>query len=462
MALVLMCVGVLYLWFTLLSSLLSHSSLKQQQQLPMVKGVSRSPTINRSEKYARTSENTHASPTFNNAQSTQKLRDGKNTSPVSDESEKLATPTSATQKAQASTSTSIVEQAQSALKLLDSKNISPVSDDPKKLSKYISATEKECLPGRDDSQGEINHNTNRNRECLRFVQKSSKPRVGIMITPGYITNSIGYWIKTALKLVGGTSGNDVEVLITPHVPVYGYGKSHGFSKLIRVALPMPLAIIDAFVYEKLRGYSEGGVTVYIKASMLQRQVMNHSFSPTKSELETILKLLMRWHCRLSHVSAHTSMLSVSLNAILKDPISTMQQILQFVFTNNWEWEDKKGAAWEEIDSKKEAEELVSNSLDDVIGLADIIEETVVLQEQVEQLLSTSGDNIISRSLQNAFDEEMQLSEDMTHWPCPSFWDGVEKLKINSGLVPDCRDDHPWIKCTINRDKCEVKQDPECK
>ena len=404
-ALVLTCVGVLYHWFILLTSLLYDSSSKQQQ-LPIIRGVNRSPTIYQSEKSAEASERDNLS-------------------------------------------ASILEQAQSAQKILD--NVSPVSD-PEKLSKYISIIQKECLPGRDDSQGEINPNTNRNRECLRFVHKNSKPRVGIMTTPGFITNSIGYWIKTALMQVSGKSGNDIEVLITPHVPVYGYGKSHGFSKLIRVTvLPMPLAIIDALLYEKLRGNSEDDAMLYIKASMLQKQ----SDSPSTSELETVLKLLMRWQCRLSHVSAHTSMLSVSLSAVLKDPISTMRQILQFVFTNNWEWEDKNGAVWGEIDLKNETESAINDSL------RDIIEQTVLIHDHVKHILHTSEENI-SRSIQNAFNEEMQLSEDMTHWPCPSFWDGVEKLKMNSGLVPDCRDGHPWIKCTINRDKCEVKQDPVCK
>jgi hypothetical protein len=83
----------------------------------------------------------------------------------------------------------------------------------------------------------------------------------------------------------------------------------------------------------------------------------------------------------------------------------------------------------------------------------------LVQEQVENALDTKGE--LAAAVQDGFKEEMELSEDMSHWPCPSFWAGVEQLKMNSALVPDCRDDHPWIKCTINRDKCEVKKDPEC-
>jgi hypothetical protein len=351
-------------------------------------------------------------------------------------------------------SANIIEQAQSAYKLLNNKDINPISNDSERLAKYTTIISKECLPGRDDAKGEINPTTNRNRECLRYAQKNSKPRIGIMVTPGYVSNGLGNWIKSAL--IQASSGNEFEVVLTPHVPVYGYGKSHGFSKLIRVTLPQPFASADAFLYEKLHKSSEVGADEKLDLSMI-----DEIKEPSMKEVETLIKLLMRWQCRLSHVSAHTSMISVTLDGVLNNPQTSLENIFKFVFTNDWEWEGGKGdKVWKEVDPNKEAAafiDLENTRTADSSYLRRVTEDLIVIQGQLEQYLDKSVTSII----QNAFKEEMDLSEDLTHWPCPSFWEGVEKLKLNSDLVPDCRDDHPWIKCTINRDKCEVKQDPKC-
>jgi hypothetical protein len=402
----------MYLWFTLFSSLLSdHASLtnsRDEQQMPIIRGVKNLPSVKKSD------------PPDN-------------------------------------PSTSFLEQTKAAFKVLN-KDSSPVLTDVEGLSKYTSNIQKECLPGRDDSNGEINPNSNRNRECLRFVQKNSKPRVGIMITPGFITNALGHWFEIALLHVmgGSVDSNQIEVIVNHHVPVYGYGKSHGFSKLIRITLPLPLAIMDAFLYEKLREETQDSAVEALDSSMLKRELI-----PTKSEIASIIKLVMRWQCRLSHVSAHTSMISVSLNDVLKDPISTLQQIIQFVFSNNWEWEGGNTQVWKDIDAKKEASEFVDWETTRIVEneSKQLLNKISLVQEQVENALDTKGE--LAAAVQDGFKEEMELSEDMSHWPCPSFWAGVEQLKMNSALVPDCRDDHPWIKCTINRDKCEVKKDPEC-
>lgn len=348
------------------------------------------------------------------------------------------------------------EQAQSALDSLNSKGI-PLSTDTERLSKYTTIISKECLPGRDDSNGEINQNTNRNRECLRFVPKNSNPRIGIMISPGFISNGLGNWIKTALLEASRRSGNEIDIILAGHVPVYGYGKSHGFSKLIRITLPQPLALMDASVYEKLRTTTEDGVIEDLNQSKLAKIT-----APTKSEIESVVKLIMRWHCRLSHVSAHTSMISVNLNDALKDPTTILHHILKFVFADDWEWEGgNKDKVWKEIDAGEEAAAFIdseSTRTAESCLLKRAIDDTKIVQKYMEQALDES----LLHLVQNAFIEEMDLSEDLTHWPCPSFWKGVDKLQLNTGLVPDCREDHPWIKCTINRDKCEMKQDPECK
>lgn len=35
-----------------------------------------------------------------------------------------------------------------------------------------------------------------------------------------------------------TSGKDVEVVLDSHVPAYGYGKNHGWSRIVRIVRPL--------------------------------------------------------------------------------------------------------------------------------------------------------------------------------------------------------------------------------
>ena len=79
-------------------------------------------------------------------------------------------------------------------------------------------------------------------------------------------------------------GADVDLLLSTHVPPYGYGRNHGWTKIVR----------------------------------LYRDVADHAYSvlapATNGAVDTALvdaqtRLLVRWHCRLSHVAAHTKMLS---------------------------------------------------------------------------------------------------------------------------------------------------------
>jgi hypothetical protein len=426
------CLG--YYWFALISSLLINNisthgdkqnnaplleERREEQPLPRIRGVPQSPSIKQS---------------------------------WNSNSVKVANIVEITKVNQSSL---LMNKTKPILQQLTNDYPFPISIDAQSLSKYTSIIQKECLPGRDDAKGEINPTTHKNRECLRYVPKNnSKPRVGIMMTPGFVSERLGLWVSHALKEMSQRSGNEVEILLTSHVPVYGYGKSHGYSKLIRITLPLPLTLGDAFLYEKSDSSSGGD------------RMLGKIGSPTKSELETLLKLIMRWQCRLSHVSAHTSMITVDYNNVLEDPMAAIQKILKFVFSNDWEWDGGGKKAWKEINSEQELNAIIASEISsDAKSYLDLmLDETKLIQEEVSKKFQTVTADAFSvpSIIQNAFEEEMNQSKDMTVWPCPSFWFGVDKLKFNSLVVPECRDGHPWIKCTINRDKCEVKEDPECK
>ena len=212
---------------------------------------------------------------------------------------------------------------------------------------FLSTVRKECIPGRDDYNGEMNPTTHRQRECLRHVpnridrnKKSSnnhkskeeeeedrklhlpKPRIGVMFPPGYIGQSFANWIADALEQSPSRSSStmEVDILSTSHVPVYGYGKSHGYTKLIRfVPLPLPLAVYDAYLYGVLSSSSSeesssssaaatsSSLSVVDSSSLRDalERIMKFGTSNvasvplTADTMGRILRLILRWHCRLS-------------------------------------------------------------------------------------------------------------------------------------------------------------------
>lgn len=60
--------------------------------------------------------------------------------------------------------------------------------------------------------------------------------------------------------------------------------------------------------------------------------------PVNNVLGKIVQLVMRWHCRLSHESAHTAMLTLSIDDAFRDPTSILTDVLSFVLRKDWEWE----------------------------------------------------------------------------------------------------------------------------
>ena len=171
------------------------------------------------------------------------------------------------------------------------------------------------------------------------------------------------------------------------------------------------------------------------------------------------------------------MLTISLEEIITDPIDVLSSILSFTWREDWHWEGHGGqqhahqgsphATW-----KQEAEELVSKLSDE---LNKLMEQTSLLLD--ETISSTTDDHTLKKTIQGAFASEMKRSSDMTSWPCPSFWEGLEVSgsnvvadhddqmrvlqQISSDMVPNCKDDDPYTRCTVDKDKCEVKRNAKC-
>jgi len=382
------------------------------------------------------------------------------------------------------------EKADSILVRLDQLASSIQVSSSRNESKFIDRCRRECIPGRDDKSGEINPTTHNARECLRHVSEKmrQRPRIGIMIPPGRIGRAFADWIVGALTAVGSGGGEgenasvDIDIVVTSHVPVYGYGKSHGYTKLIRfLMLPLPLAAYDAYTYISLLSTMTVGDGISIadaslRGGGLQSKTIKPASAlkaPTPASIGMVLRLMMRWHCRLSHVAAHTAMVTISLQDILRDPSVALGRILSFVWSDDWEWEggEKEPQSPENRNKEKKASQVVDDEhlvVDRDGSLRRLLDLTLLVLDE----LSTS-DDAVKKSLQDAFTGEMKLSKDMTAWPCPSFWNGVNSnsdagddqmriiRQISTEIVPDCSDDNPFARCTVNRDRCEVRSDSQC-
>ena len=98
---------------------------------------------------------------------------------------------------------------------------------------------------------------------------------------------------------GWNNARKVEWIQTAHAPPYGYGKNHGYTRIVRLALPLLSSVAAS---------SQGNA-----AESLAQHV--------------------RWHCRVSHVAAHTAQLTVRSSRDLLDVVErrlTTERLLSFV------------------------------------------------------------------------------------------------------------------------------------
>ena len=185
----------------------------------------------------------------------------------------------------------------------------------------------------------------------------------------------------------------------------------------------------------------------------------------------------------SDVSAHTAMITVPLEDAITDPVDALARILRFVWREDWEWEGHGGEAHSPIIDtpgsqkswRREAEELAGNPYGGVARAWQTLAERTSLVARAA--MAATPDAAFAKAMQGAFASEMRRSSDMTAWPCPSFWEGVSTddgggggggkknwtlRRLAAEMVPDCRDDHPFVRCTVNKDRCEVRRDAACR
>jgi hypothetical protein len=301
------------------------------------------------------------------------------------------------------------------------------------------ATMKNCLP----SEGEKNKKGN--PKCGEYIpeptgdDKKKVQRVAILCPPGDLSTALVKRVEQVMHHHNRRQSKldlEIDVLETSHVPPYGYGKTHGLTKVLRLA-PQPLVLE---VTDSLRS--------------LLRPGESHAII-TLEDLKAGLRQIIRFHCRLSHLSAHTAIMSVGYEDMLMEPHNVMKDMHTFLVPRD-------------VPEKIEGDDDVQFAPDD--DQNGLFEAEEAYGTQILSHIQQVAQIDVNQALDVVLQDEMKRTNNLSKWPCESFWTSGEpsdptKLspllqRLASSLSPDC--DSPIGNCWVERDKCESKGDGLCK
>jgi hypothetical protein len=173
------------------------------------------------------------------------------------------------------------------------------------------------------------------------------------------------------------------------------------------------------------------------------------------------------------------MVTLSLEDVLRDPARALGRVLSFVRRDDWQWEGHEKL----LEKKDEKRTAVDVRLESMRALLDRVS-LVVGAASFLYADSDGGAEAYRKSIRDAFAYEMERSSNLSVWPCPSFWEGVDGgiigsvedrnndngdgddqtlvlRRIAGEMVPNCSDDEPFAQCTVSKDRCEMKGDAKC-
>ena len=174
------------------------------------------------------------------------------------------------------------------------------------------------------------------------------------------------------------------------------------------------------------------------------------------DVKANLRQQIRYHCRLNHVSAHTALWTLTLKEISQTSIEDLiGQIYAFLDLKD----EKVATNVEKLISARQS--FVSKlAADNNLVLKNLKESTQMTKDKLMQVM----DDVLL--------DEMQISKNLTAWPCQSFWTVGEASSANTRLElspiiskvaesmsPNCTS--PLVSCFVKRDKCEAKGDGKC-
>jgi hypothetical protein len=264
-----------------------------------------------------------------------------------------------------------------------------------------------------------------NPKCLQHVPESTTTqRIGLLRPPGTFGDMFTKYVEGLVNYYWSNT-TDLVLIPTSHVPPYGYGKTHGYTKIIRLAMS-PLMTHAADMLQHAQG------------------------SVGMQDLRQVIRQLVRWHCRLSHVAAHTALLTVTLEALVEEAWDTDEKIRDFL----------------KLAKRSPMEHLVDNEVS--------ISSLETAMDSVRKLLTSANNEIPGQQIEDlihsVIQDELDKTDNLSKWPCLSFWSvgdepNPEALTLFSREVakvfsPNCTAE--YVQCDVKKDRCEESGDVKCK
>ena len=301
------------------------------------------------------------------------------------------------------------------------------------------ATLKSCLPAESGAK------------CKQFIPDSGVERIGILSPPGSLGVVFDTFIDDVLRLHPPFQNRSLEIIKTSHVPPYGYGKTHGFTKFIRlVTMPLLLAASDLVLDQVTQGFIPSMDDI------------------TLDDVTQALQQLVRWHCRLSHVAAHTAIMTVTLEEFLGDPWEEEYQVR--VFLGLLQQDDETTSLQDHMELVHHVDE------DKLVGsMYETVHRATNLVTRLDHMIRAEADKHKSKvsnigDLTDAIlNDELKSTDNLKGWPCKSFWDlgdattGSKITEISQRtaklFAPNCTSRSS--NCWVPRDLCEAHGDAKC-
>lgn len=250
---------------------------------------------------------------------------------------------------------------------------------------------------------------------------------------------------------------------------YGYGKTHGYTRIIRI-VPQPLLL---------------GATDTLKAALHSSPSLSLN-DITLNDLKAALRQQIRYHCRLNHIAAHTAMWTIGVEDFAEVEGPWLVETARTFFGLDMNQDDlfhevhaeyesvgpddddesNHGVIEEEDDDNRLAE--LNRMYADGSRLMSLLQMRAKTNEKKSMTNNSTSD--IFKILDDVLLDEMRISKNLSAWPCESFWTVGEPgnrleispiiISISKAMSPNCT--APYTSCFVNRDKCEARGDGKCK
>jgi hypothetical protein len=277
------------------------------------------------------------------------------------------------------------------------------------------------------------------QKCFQHVPDGSQvQRIAILSPPGTLFNDFVDILKKALLAHYSNSMEEmnaaIKLLPSSHVPPYGYGKNHGLTKIIRVHSSLITQVMDTLQFQK------------------QQQRQPKALENLANDASQTMRQVIRWHCRLSHVAAHTALLNVDLSAL---HVKELERVVNFIVA-------KPG---------DEPLPLTEEGTDPVTLFPDFsFLNNLHVDEDIRRWFQS---NIGRSEMDHIVLDELDTTNNLSLWPCLSFWrkgtgtatngeriDASIHEQLAQMMAPKCSE--PFVKCSVKFDRCEEKGDIPCR